>query len=406
MPESAGPLDLPRLLQAAVQNNASDIHFKPGRCPVFRIDGKLVDLAKHPKLSVQEVAKVAESIMSDAQVQAFKAKNEIDLAYSLPGVGRFRVNVFRQRGSIAIAMRSIPYTIKSFAELGLPNVLHKICLERRGLVLVTGSTGSGKSTTLAAMVEAINSTRECHILTIEDPIEFLIRDKKSIINQREVGIDTADFSSALRVALRQDPDVIFVGEMRDHETMNTALQAAETGHLVLSTLHTTDVMETISRVLAVFPTNQESLIRFQLATSLKAIVCQRLIARGDGRGRTPAIEVMVNNAHVAECIKEAKRTSEIPDIIAGSFTTYGMQTFDMSLLQLVQNGTITIEAALEAATNAGDFRLRLQGVSGSDDARYAEYQEGQKKKPGGEGGKGGAGGAGGGFGNLIERFSE
>jgi twitching motility protein PilT len=400
-------LDLPGLLQAAMQSNASDIHLKPGRCPVFRINGELVDLAKHPKLTAPDVAHTAETMLDERLVALFKENNEVDLAYSLPGVGRFRVNIYRQRGSIAIAMRSIPYQIRNFDDLGLPPALHKICLERRGLVLVTGSTGSGKSTTLASMVEAINSTRTCHIITIEDPIEFLIRDKKSIISQREVGFDTKGFGSALRVALRQDPDVIFVGEMRDFETMTTALQAAETGHLVLSTLHTTDVMETISRVLAVFPTHQEDLIRFQLASCLRAIVCQRLIARADGRGRAPAVEVLVNNARVHDCIRDAKKTGEIPDIIAQSFTTYGMQTFDMSLMQLVQNNIITIDAALENASNPGDFKLRLRGVSGIDEARYDEYRQGQpKKKPGGEGGQGGQGGAGGGFGDLLERFSE
>jgi twitching motility protein PilT len=325
----------------------------------------------------------------------------------VPGIGRFRVNVFRQRGSIAIAMRTIPYRIRGFDELHLPPVLAKICDERRGLVLVTGSTGSGKSTTLAAMIDQINATRTCHIITIEDPIEFLIRDKKSIISQREVGFDTRGFLTALRVALRQDPDVILVGEMRDYETVNTALQAAETGHLVLSTLHTTDVMETIGRVLAVFPAHQENQVRFQLATSLRSIMCQRLIPRADGTGRVPAVEVLVMNARVFECIKEPKKTAEIPDIIGQSYTTYGMQSFDMSLMQLVREKLITVQAALENATNPGDFKLRLAGISGSDEARHSEFKEGQdKKKPGGEGG-GGAGGAGGkGFNDLIERFSE
>jgi len=339
-------------------------------------------------------------------VQLFKENSEVDLAYSLPSVGRFRVNVFRQRGSIAIAMRTIPYRVKTIDELNLPPVLKTIATENRGMVLVTGSTGSGKSTTLAAMIDEINSTRTCHIITIEDPIEFLIRDKKSIISQREVGFDTRGFLTALRAALRQDPDVILVGEMRDLETMNTALQAAETGHLVLSTLHTTDVMETISRVLAVFPSAQETQIRFQLSTSLKAILCQRLIPRADGGGRVPAVEVLVNNARVLDCIREPKKTGEIPDVMTQSYTTYGMQSFDMSLTQLVANNLITVEAALENATNPGDFKLRLRGISGADEARYSEYREGTEKKKsgGGEGGKGGAGGAG--FNDLLERFSE
>jgi twitching motility protein PilT len=368
----------------------------------------LIDLSKHPKLTAPEIAAVAESMMNDLQIARFKERHDVDLAYSLPGIGRFRVNIFRQRGSIAIAMRTIPYQIRNFSELHLPAVLEKICQERRGLVLVTGSTGSGKSTTLAAMIDAINETRTCHIITIEDPIEFLIRDKRSMISQREVGFDAKGFLNALRAALRQDPDVILVGEMRDQETVDTALQAAETGHLVLSTLHTTDVMETISRAVSFFPPAQENQIRFQLATSLKAIISQRLVPRADGAGRAPAVEVLVNNARVFDCIRDPKKTGELPDVISQSFTTYGMQSFDMSLLQLVADGIITVESALENASNPGDMRLRIQGVSGADEARYSEYKEGVEKKkgPGGKGGQGGPGQKGGGFGDLIERFSE
>ncbi|NLH48088.1 MAG: type IV pilus twitching motility protein PilT [Myxococcales bacterium] len=405
-------MNLQRLLQAAVQYGASDVHLKPGRAPIIRINGELHELTKHPRLSPPDIIASAELMMDDRQVALFKEQNEIDLAYSLPGLGRFRVNIFRQRGSIAVALRIIPYQIRTFAELHMPPVLEKIAADQRGMVVVTGATGSGKSTTLASMIDYINSNRTCHIITVEDPIEFLIRDKKSAISQREVGIDTKGFLTALRAALRQDPDVILVGEMRDLETMTTALQAAETGHFVLSTLHTTDVMETISRILAVFPPGQENQVRFQLSTSLKAIICQRLVPRADGSGRVPAVEVLVSNARVQECIKEPKKTSEIPDIMTQSYTTYGMQSFDMSLMQLVRDKLITVEAALQNATNPGDFKLRLQGVSGADEARFDEYSEGVEKKKkgpggGGTGGGGGAGGQkGGNFGDLIERFSE
>jgi twitching motility protein PilT len=395
-------LDVQRLLAAAVKNNASDVHLKPGHVPVFRINGKLHDLVKHPALSAPDVAEFADAMMDDRQIGVFKERNEIDLAYSVPGVGRFRVNVFRQRGTIAIALRTIPYQIVGFEQLTLPPVMSQVCQERRGLVLVTGATGSGKSTTLAAMVDYINSNRTEHIITIEDPIEFLVRDKKSIVSQREVGFDTNGFLNALRAALRQDPDVILVGEMRDYETISTALLAAETGHLVFSTLHTTDVMETIARILAVFPAEQQNQVRFQLSTALRAVLCQRLIPRADGKGRVPAVEVLVSNARVVDCIKDPKKTHEIPDVMTQSYTTYGMQSFDMSLMQLVTKGLVTIEAALENATNAGDFKLRLQGVSGSDEARYDEYREGEKKKDD----KGGDENEGGGLNDLLERFSE
>jgi len=373
-------LEIDSLLTAAVRNKASDIHLKPGHVPVFRVNGKLSDLARHPVLMAQDINRVAERMMDKRQLEQFQQRNEIDLAYSIAGVGRFRVNIFRQSGTIAIAIRTVPFHIKNFQELFLPPVLAKICEERRGMVLVTGATGSGKSTTLAAMVNYINQSRTDHIITIEDPIEFMIRDNKSIVSQREVGFDTNDFINALRAALRQDPDVILVGEMRDYETINTALLAAETGHLVFSTLHTTNVMETINRVLTVFQATQQTQVRHQLATALRAIVSQRLMPRSDGLGRVPAVEIMINNARITDCIKDINKTHEIVDAIEQSYTTYGMQSFDMSLLQLVRSKLISIQEALRNASNPGDLRLRLEGVSGAQEARYDEYNEGQQKK--------------------------
>jgi len=400
-------LDLNRLLKAAVDNGASDVHLKPGKVPVFRIDGSLLELVKHPPLTANDMSATAKMVMDERQIGIYKKKHEVDLAYSVPGLGRFRVNVFQQRGTIAMAFRVIPFQVRPFSELFMPPVLEKISMERRGMVLVTGATGSGKSTTLAAMIDYINNRRTCHIVTIEDPIEFLLRDKKSLISQREIGFDTEDFAGALRSAMRQDPDVILVGEMRDLETINTALMAAETGHLVLSTLHTTDVMETINRVLSFYPAHQQDQVRHQLSAVLKAIVSQRLVARADGGGRVPAVEVLVSNARVRDCIRDFRKTADIPEIMKVSFTTYGMQSFDMSLLGLVQRKLVTIDEALEQASNPGDFALRLKGVSGSDEATYDEYKDtdAKKKKGGGEG-EGGKGGSGAGFDDLIERFSD
>jgi twitching motility protein PilT len=305
---------------------------------------------------------MAFSIMNARQKQRFKEDLDIDLAYSVPGLGRFRCNVFQQRGSVGLVLRVIPAGIQNLRELMLPPVLEKICESRRGLILCTGTTGSGKSTTLASMIDHVNRRRTEHIITIEDPIEFLHRDKKSIVNQREVDVDARGFAVSLRAALRQDPDVILVGEMRDHETIETALLAAETGHLVLSSLHTVDATETINRIISVFPPHQQKQIRIQLAQVLQAVISLRLVPRSDGTGRVPAVEVLIATSYVRECIENKERTKYIREQIALGTSQYGMQTFDQSLYQLYKSGLISLDEALRRASNPDEFRLKIQGV--------------------------------------------
>ena len=295
------------------------------------------------------------------------------MAYGIPGLGRFRVNFFQQRGSIGIVLRVIPTGVKTLGQLHLPKVLEMVAREQRGLVLVTGTTGSGKSTTLASMLDFINTERTCHIMAIEDPIEFLIRDRRSLVNQREIGIDTRSFANALRGALRQDPDVILVGEMRDFETIETAITAAETGHLVMSTLHTVDAAETIHRVISAFPPYHQKQIRLQLASVLKAVISQRLVPRADGEGRVPALEVMISTGLVRECIADEERVSDLPDVIAKGFTSYGMQTFDQSLMQLLKEGLVTYEEALKHVSNPDDFALRFRGIDSTSDSRWDDF---------------------------------
>jgi twitching motility protein PilT len=373
-------VDLKRILTLAVQRGASDVHMKVGLPPVLRIHGKLVPVTGEKRLMPEDTRDIAFSIMGERQKEKFRVSNEVDLAYGISGLGRFRVNIFSQRDSIGMVLRTISVNPPTVAELNLPEVIEKIAMEPRGLVLVTGTTGSGKSTTLAAMVNHINSNRNCHIITIEDPIEFLHRDKKAIINQREVGQDTQTFATALRVALRQDPDVILVGEMRDFETIETAILAAETGHLVLSTLHTLDAQETVNRIVAVFPFQQQKQIRLQLATILKGVISQRLVSRADGQGRLPAVEVMVSTARVRECIAEELKTRELHDAISQGYSTYGMQTFDQSLMDLFRRGLITYEEALRNATNPDDFALKVSGISGTSEARWQTEEEAQEVK--------------------------
>ena len=309
-------MELNEILQVALRASASDIHLKAGLPPMFRVDGSLVPLKDARRLPPEEIARMSFGIMNEYQKEKFKQTNEVDLAYGVPGLGRFRVNIFQQRGTMGVVLRVIPFKIQSIEQLMLPKILEKIAGEQRGLILVTGTTGSGKSTTLAAMIDHINATETCHIMTIEDPIEFLIRDKRSIVNQREVGVDTMSFGQALKSALRQDPDVILVGEMRDLETIETALTAAETGHLVMSTLHTLDATETINRIISAFPPYQQKQIRLQLGSVLKGVISQRLVPRADGKGRAPAVEVLIATPRIRELIEDEMRTKEIPEAIA------------------------------------------------------------------------------------------
>ena len=360
------------LLKIAVERKASDLHLKVGAFPVIRVDGTLIPLADMRRLMQEDTIAMAFSIMSARQKEKFKNNFEIDIAYNVPTLGRFRCNIFQQRGTVGLVLRVIPAKILSIRELLLPPVLEKICQEQRGLVLCTGTTGSGKSTSLAAMIDHINATRNEHVMTIEDPIEFLHRDKKSIVNQREVDVDTKGFALALRSALRQDPDVILVGEMRDYETIETALTASETGHLVFSTLHTLDATETINRIIAVFPPHQQKQIRLQLGAVLKAVISLRLMPRADGLGRVPAAEVLIRTNYVRECIENKEKTKYIKDAIQQGTSQYGMQTFDQSLYSLYKSGLITLEEALKRATNPNEFKLKIQGIQSTADMSREE----------------------------------
>ncbi len=362
------------LLKIAVERKASDLHLKVGSHPVIRVDGDLIPLGELKRLMQEDTIAMAFSMMNARQKQRFKEELELDVAYSVPGLGRFRCNVFQQRGAVGLVLRVIPARIQSVRELMLPPVLERICEERRGLILCTGTTGSGKSTSLAAMIDYINATRTEHIITVEDPIEFLHRDKKSIVNQREIDVDTHSFAGALRAALRQDPDVILVGEMRDYETIETALLAAETGHLVFSTLHTLDATETVNRIISVFPPHHQKQIRIQLSQVLKSVISLRLVPRADGMGRVPAAEVLVSTAYIRECIENKEKTKYIREQISLGTSQYGMQTFDQSLFQLYKSGLITLDEALKRATNPDEFRLKIQGVQFTADISREEME--------------------------------
>ena len=355
------------LLKVAVDKGASDLHLKVGTYPMARVHGQLLRVSDDKKLDHEDLVEMAASIMSATQRQRFKDAQEVDLAYSVPGLGRFRCNVFQQRGTIGMVLRVIPFRVKTIDELQLPPVLKKIAEEERGLVLVTGTTGSGKSTSLAAMIDHINTTRATHVITIEDPIEYLHRDNVAIITQREIGVDTRSFAYALRSALRQDPDVVRVGEMRDMETIETALHAAETGHLVFSTLHTLDATETINRIISVFPPHQQKQVRLQLAVVLKAAIAMRLVPRADGEGRVPAMEVLVATPFIKDCIIDKEKTHLIQGAIAQGTSQYGMQTFDQSIFDLYSRQMITYEEALRWASNVDEFKLRVQGISTTSD---------------------------------------
>ena len=354
-----------------VQKNASDLLLKVGRPPTVRLNGELHGL-EMPPVKPEDLKLLAEQIMTPRHVKEFSERKEADFAIGVPGVGRFRTNIYQQRGTLAFAFRAIPYEVKTVRELSLPPVLEEIALRPRGLVLITGITGSGKSTALASMINHVNHHRRVNVITIEDPIEFLHRDMQSNISQREVGNDTLSFASALRHVLRQDPDVILVGEIRDVETLDTALKAADTGHLVFSTLHTTDATQTISRILSFYPPHQHHEVRMLLATALQAMVSLRLVPRADGRGRVPAAEVLINTATVADNIRDIDKALHIPDLIAGGSVSYGMQTFDQSLMKWYKEGAISYESALFYSTNPNELALRVSGVDSASDRKFDE----------------------------------
>ncbi len=362
------PLKIDDLLRIATGQGASDLHLKVGAFPVMRIGGELHPVADAPRLKQEDTLDMAFAIMSNRQKQRFKEVSEVDIGYGVTGLGRFRANIFQQRGTVSIVLRVIPDQTRNTAELGLPPIIDRITEERRGLIIVTGSTGSGKSTTLAAMIDRINARRSGHIVTIEDPIEFLHRDKMSFVTQREVDVDTRSFAEALRGALRQDPDVILVGEMRDYETIETALTAAETGHLVLSTLHTLDATETVMRIVSSFPSHQQKSVRIQLAGILKAVISMRLVRAAKGAGRVPAVEVMVSTALIRDYIINEEKTYMMREAIAAGTSQYGMQTFDQSLFHLFQSGLISMEEALHNASNADEFRMRVSGILSAEQA--------------------------------------
>jgi twitching motility protein PilT len=371
-------VDLHAILREGVRRQASDIHLKVGAPPILRVTGTLVPLEDAPVLGRDAMTALMGELLTDFHRERLTANLQVDLGYGHPELGRFRVNVFHQRGELQAALRLIPPRVREIRELNLPAVVERIAGERRGLVLVTGTTGSGKSTTLAAMIDHVNRTASRHVITVEDPIEYLHTDDRSIVTQREIGVDCTTFAAGLKGALRQDPDVILVGEMRDLETIETAILAAETGHLVMSTLHTLDATETITRVISAFPEHARTQARLILASILKGVISQRLVPRADGTGMVPAVEVMVSTALVRECITVPERTREIRDAIARGHTSYGMQTFDQSLMQLWRENLITFDEALAQSSNPDDFALKARGISSSSDSRWEDFDVEEK----------------------------
>ncbi|MCP4640414.1 MAG: type IV pilus twitching motility protein PilT [bacterium] len=354
-------MTMEELMRGAVERNASDIHLKTGNPPIYRIDGDLVRLEGSP-LTEEDILEMLGMIVAEADVAKFKKVYELDASYMLGDIARFRVNACKDDGDPRVVLRTIPTEIQKIDALGLPPILHKVCENLNGLVLVTGVTGSGKSTTLAALVDAINEKRPCHVVTVEDPLEFVHKDKQSIITQREVGHDTLSFANALRGALRQDPDVILIGEMRDSETVRTALASAETGHLVFSTLHTVDAIETLNRIMDFFEPHHQLQIRKQLASVIRAVVSQRLLPRKEGEGRCVATEILIGNRTIREFIEQSKSFREITRLIQEGAEQYGMHTFDQALYDLYKAGTITPQTALLNATSPRDLKLRIQGL--------------------------------------------
>jgi twitching motility protein PilT len=368
-------MDIREILESMVGSKASDLHLKVGTAPLIRVDGELFALG-NPAPSAQDLEFVTDQLLTAEQRQRFDQEREIDLAFGLPGLGRFRCNIFTQRGTIAAAIRTIPVTIPTLEELGLPDVIRTLAFLPRGFVVVTGATGSGKSTTLAALIDTANRETNKNIITIEDPIEFLHRDKMSAIHQREVGVDVASFHEGLRRILRQDPDIILVGEIRDRETMETVLMAADTGHLVFSTLHTTDAAMTMQRVLSFFPPHQQEEIRHQLASNLQAVVSQRLVQKAGGSGRVPAVEILINTPTIREMLVQGKPLNTVRSLIEEGVTQYGMQSFDQSLMKLMREGHVSETEALKHCTNPNEFELHLKGISATSNRTWQAVEQG------------------------------
>jgi twitching motility protein PilT len=366
-------VELLAILREGVERGASDVHLKVGSAPVYRIAGRLLRWEECGVIGREDMAVLVQGLLNDFHLHRLKDNLQVDAAYGHPDLGRFRVNVFYQRGDLQAALRLIPPRVRRISELLLPPVIERIAAENRGLVLVTGTTGSGKSTTLAAMIDHINRATTKHVITVEDPIEYLHMDESCVITQREIGADCTTFVAGLRGALRQDPDVILIGEMRDLETIETAILAAETGHLVMSTVHTLDATETISRIVSVFPEHARDQARLILANVLKGVVSQRLVPRADGTGMVPSVEVMVSTGLIKECIRIPERQRELRDVIARGYTTYGMQTFDQSLMQLWKDELITFEEALSQASNPEDFALKARGIDSTSDQRWDDF---------------------------------
>jgi twitching motility protein PilT len=351
-----------KIIKAAVDRGASDLHIKAGDVFRARIDGKLVPLTKQRLTPDQTKAIALRLIPSEEDRARIDRIRDYDCSWGMPGIGRFRVNILRQRSSFMIVMRVIPFDVPTFETLRLPAVLAQVAAAERGMILVTGVTGSGKSSTMAAIINHINQTQHRHILTLENPIEFLHRDITCSVTQREIGTDTDDFRMGLRAALRQDPDVVLIGEMRDAETIDTAMKAAETGHVLVSTLHTPDAVTTVNRIISMFPPEEQEIARLRLSEALQAVVSQRLLPRADGHGRVAALEVMICTDIVRDMIKEKERTSELPDYIGDSREKYGMQTFDQHLIDLVGDGVVTYETAVAAASDRGDFERQARAL--------------------------------------------
>ncbi len=368
------------LLEKMIEMGASDLHIKPGIPPVVRVNGKL-QRTSFPAPTPREMEEVARKILTPMQREKFESTREVDFAFGVTGLARFRANFYVQRSSIVMVFRHVPVNIKRVEELLLPPVIGELALRPRGLILVTGTVGSGKSTTLAAMLSTVNQNLNASIITIEDPIEFLHRDDKSIVNQREVGSDTASFHEALRHILRQDPNVIMVGEIRDAETMEIALKAADTGHLVMSTLHTVDAPQTINRIISFFPPHHHQEIRYLLASTLQAVISQRLVRRADGAGRVPAVEVLVTTGTVRECVVNAEKTPLLHQVMREGVTTHQMQTFDQALMKLYQDGVITLDDALRASSKPHELTLRLKGIQATSDQGWKGFENASAEEP-------------------------